>query len=258
MFEISSMDVGAADVFAADVLNDNAGVGGGLLEDLEQRRLAWETAAYRTSNLALYAVLAECLAYAGELDTAAAKQRADALKRFCETRGYVYKADAPLATRVVRAVFGNIDRRRVCTYSLVLREAQRQQVLYTDLATWIEQSGGVQEIRVSQSATFISPKQKADIARQDAEQSPELAVIKTEALSLLADAERMGEDCVLLARQQADGSFVVRAVLRTAGLVSAAYTALYAQQKAAQCDAALQRQAANDADGAVVAMGQAA
>jgi hypothetical protein len=255
MLNISSLNVPAADVFAADVLNDNASVGGGLLEDLEQRRKLWETAAYRTSNLALYAVLAECLAYAGELDPAAAKQRAQALQCFYLSRGYAYKADAPLATRVVRAVFGNIDRRRVCTYSLVLREALRQRVLPTELAGWIEQSGGVQEIRVSQSATFISPKQKAQIALDAVEQLPELAVIKTEALSLLADAERMGEDCVLLARQQADGSFVVRAVLRTAGLVSAAYTALYAQQKPAKSDAALQRQAANDADGAV---GQAA
>jgi hypothetical protein len=66
----------------------------------------------------------------------------------------------------------------------VLREAQQQQVLPTELVTWIERSGGVQEIRVSQSATFISPKQKADFVREDVEQLPELAVIKTEALSL--------------------------------------------------------------------------
>jgi hypothetical protein len=230
-----------------------------MLADLETQRVVWEEGAYRTSNQALYALLAHCLALAQTNTPEEAKQRNAALAAFYQSRGYApAKSSTPPATRIVKAVFGGVDRRRLSTYSLVLREAQRQLVLPTELAGWIERMGGVQEIRVSQSASFISPKQKAQIALDAVEQSPELAVIKTEALSLLADAERMGEDCVLLARQQADGSFVVRAVLRTAGLVSAAYTALYAQQKAAQCDAALQRQAANDADGAVVAVGQAA
>jgi hypothetical protein len=45
-----------------------------------------------------------------------------------------------------------VDRRRLSTYSLVLREAIKQKVLATQLAEWIEQNGGIQEIRLSQSA----------------------------------------------------------------------------------------------------------
>jgi hypothetical protein len=38
-----------------------------LLQSLEADRLQWETGAYRTSNQSLYALLARCLEYSGEL-----------------------------------------------------------------------------------------------------------------------------------------------------------------------------------------------
>lgn len=225
-----------------------------VLGNMEAKRIAWEDGAYRTSNQALYAVLADCLTFAGELsDVALAKARSAALEAFYKERGYRYKKETPLATRVVRAVFGGIDRRRVSSYSLVLREAQKQKVFVQNLAQWIEDNGGIQEIRLSQSATFLSPKMKARTAQTDAAGLPDLAVVKSEALAEMTDADFMGEDCVLLARQNTDGSYAVRAVLRSSGLVSAAYTALYAQQKQAKADAAKEKQAANDADGGLAA-----
>jgi hypothetical protein len=225
-----------------------------VLGNMEAKRIAWEDGAYRTSNQALYAVLADCLTFAGELsDSALAKARSAALEAFYKERGYRYKKETPLATRVVRAVFGGIDRRRVSTYSLVLREAQKQKVFVQNLAQWIEDNGGIQEIRLSQSATFLSPKMKAQTAQAASDALPDLAVVKSEALAEMTDADFMGEDCVLLARQNTDGSYAVRAVLRSSGLVSAAYTALYAQQKQVKADAAKEKQAANDADGSLAA-----
>jgi hypothetical protein len=94
---------------------------------------------------------------------------------------------------------------------------------------------------------------KAQTAQTDAAALPDLAVVKSEALAEMTDADFMGEDCVLLARQNTDGTYAVRAVLRSSGLVSAAYTALYAQQKQAKADAAKEKQAANDADGGLAA-----
>ena len=224
-----------------------------VLANLEMKRVVWEEGVYRTSNQALYELLAECLIFSGEVSFAQHKERNAELKAFYAQRGWRYKEDAPLATRVVRAVFGSIDRRRVSTYSLVLREAMKQHILPTDLAQWIEGKNGIQEIRLSQSATFVSPKTKAETARQGFDMLAELAVVKTEALSLMADADFMGNDCVLLAQQQADGSFAVRAVLRQEGLVNAAFTALYAQQKAGTAATTKEMQAANDADGAAKA-----
>ena len=204
-----------------------------VLADLETERETWEQGAYRTSNLALYAVLAKCLAIAQADTPELAKQRNAGLEAFYKQRGYSYKKDAPPATRVVKAVFGNVDRRRLSTYSLVLREAIKQKVLATQLAEWIEQNGGIQEIRLSQSATFVKPAAKVEKAKESFDTLPELATVKSEALSLLADGDFMGECCVLIAEQSANGSFVVRGFTRAGGAVNAAFAALYAEQKKA-------------------------
>ena len=230
-----------------------------LLGDMEAKRITWEQGAYRTSNSELYAVLAESLSYCGELVLEQAKERSVALERFYKERSYSYKKDAPLVTRVIRAVFGNIDRRRISTYSLVLRQAQKDRVQAADLAQWIEDNGGVQEIRLGKSATYISPKAKADIAKAlVAGHGSFIGIASSELLSHVADADFMGEACVLLAEQQADGSFGIRAVLRNEGLVNAAYTALYGKQQVALAEAKATIEAANDADGAVATQAKAA
>ncbi len=222
----------------------------GLLNDMEAQRIKWEDGVYRKSNAALYEVLAECLQFAGDLTTEDAKERTKALEEFYKSRNYKLRKDTPLVSRVLRAVFGDADRRRISTYSLVLRQAKKSNVPYKALANWIEENGGVQEIKLARSASFVSPKQKAEIAQQSFDSLTTLAEVKTEALSLLADADFVGEDCVLLAQQLADGSFAIRALLRSGAAVNAAFTALYAQKKTNTEDAIKERKAANDADGA--------
>jgi hypothetical protein len=205
-----------------------------VLADLETQRVIWEEGVYRTSNQALYALLAHCLAIAQADTPEQAKQRNAALAAFYQSRGYApAKSSTPPATRVVKAVFGAVDRRRLSTYSLVLREAIKQQVLAINLADWIEQNGGIQEIRLGQSATFIKPSAKAEIAKQAFGSLPELATVKSESLTLLADADFMGECCVLIAEQAANGSFIVRGLTRAGGAVNAAFAAMYADQKKA-------------------------
>jgi len=252
-------------VNTAVVLNDNAVSTVGtyanavnLLAGLEARRITWEQGAHRTSNSELYAVLAECLSYCGELVLEQAKERSAALERFYKERCYAYKKESPLVTRVVRAVFGNIDRRRISTYSLVLRQAQKAKVQFADLAQWIDDNGGVQEIRLSRSATFVSPKQKAEIAKSIVDSKSFLGLAKSELLSHIADADFLGDACVLLAEQQADGSFGIRAVLRNEGLVNAAYVALYSRQQGVLASLKAEVKAANDADGTVVTETKAA
>ena len=253
-------------VNTAVVLNDNAVTTVGtyanavnLLAGMEAKRITWEQGAYRTSNSELYSVLAECLSYCGELVLEQAKDRSAALERFYKERGYTYKKESPLVTRVVRAVFGNIDRRRISTYSLVLRQAQKAKVQFADLSQWIEDNGGVQEIRLGKSATYISPKAKAEIAKAAiAGRKSFLGIAKSELLSHVADADFMGDACVLLAEQQADGSFGIRAVLRNEGVVNAAYAALYGKQHEVLAEAQATIAAANDADGAVATQTQAA
>jgi hypothetical protein len=222
-----------------------------LLASMEAKRISWEQGAYRTSNLELYKVLAECLLFAGELSVSESKQRSTALEAFFTERGYKYKKDSHIIARVVRAVFGNIDRRRISTYVLVLRQAQKSKVEATQLAQWIEDNHGIQEIKLARSATFISPTAKASIAKADFENLPVLAIAKSEQLSQLADAGFVGEDCVLIAQQLADGGFAIRALVRKEGAVNAAFTALYGDIKSQEVAAKKEVNAANDADGAI-------
>jgi hypothetical protein len=200
------------------------------LIDLESKRQQWETTVHRTSNQQLYALLAECYVYGGELPFDQAKQRSAVLADFCQQRGYVVKKESPLLTRVVKAVFGNVDRRRISTYSLVLRSAKAANVLPTNLAQWIEDNGGVQEIKLAHSDTYVSPKAKAEKAQSTLAAVSSLAVVSSSALTKLADGDFMGEECVLVAQQQPDGSFAIKALTRSATALNAALLAVYGQQ----------------------------
>jgi hypothetical protein len=202
------------------------------LNKLEEKRKLWETTAYRTSNQQLYALLADCLEYGCVLDLAESKIRNKELDTFFAERSYTVKRESPLFSRIAKAVFGNIDRRRISTYSMVLRSAQKAGINPSNLAEWIETNGGIQEIRLARSDSYVSPKQKADKAKLSFSDLPNLAVAK-DGLALLADAEHVGTECVLLAEQQADGSFHIKALTRSATAVNAALTALYAAQAAA-------------------------
>ena len=155
-------------------------------------------------------------------------------------------------TRIARAVFGDIDRRRISTYSLVLRAAKKEEVSALNLAAWIEERGGVQEIRLARSATFVSPKEKAELAQHSYEQLPTLATVKSEALAIEFDADNTGKECVLLATLLDDGNYAIKAVLNKGAAVNAAFAALYAQHSEQQRAAEKELKAANDADGAVL------
>ena len=200
------------------------------LTEMEAKRQQWEITAYRTSNQQLYAVLADCLAYGATLPFAAAKMREKELEQFLASRGYVVKKDSPLLTRIVKAVFGNVDRRRISSYSLVLRTAQKAGITAYELADWIEQCGGIQEVRLARSANYVSPKSKAAQARSTLSSLQNLATAKGK-LAEQADAEYLGSECVLLAEQLADGSFGIKALIRSSGVVNAALAALYSEQK---------------------------
>lgn len=200
---------------------------------LEAERVTWEQGVYRTSNLALYALLAKCYVLATLTDKDLVKKRNAELEAFYRERGYQYKKDAPPASRVVKAVFGPIARSRLSTYSIVLRAAQKEGVQSDDLAQWIEAQGGIQAIKLKQSPNFVKPADKAKHANTQLSALPSLANVKTEALAKFADGDFVGESCVLIAEQNADGSFDIKAVVRSGGALTAALGSVYSEQKKA-------------------------
>ena len=75
-----------------------------------------------------------------------------------------------------------------------------------------------------------------------------LGTASSEMLSLTADADFMGDTCVLLAEQNSQGGFDIKVVIRNASVVKAAFAAMYSKQQEVTAEAKRVVDAANDAE----------
>lgn len=216
------------------------------IEQLVNEREVWEQGVMRTSNEQLYALLEKCYALYGEIcvgDANAVKLR-DALNDFVNMKGYAFLKSTHTLTKIVKCVFG-VDRRRVSVYSLVLREALAQKIAAKDLAAFISKCGGVEEVRRSKSATAITPKQKAVLGK-NAVSGNKLAVISSDKLAEGLDMAKAGEDLIAIVTQQADGSFIVRALVHSQSVLNAALACAYSASKGVVQNDTANKAAAND------------
>ena len=206
-----------------------------VLEQLEDERKQWEFGVYRKSNLALYAILAKCLAHAQPVeDKTAAKKRMSVLDAFCKSRNYVVGNDTPLATKVVRAVFGNVDRRRVSTYSLVVRAALDEKVNANDMVQWIDAKGGIEEIRLGGGKELLSDNDKIEKVKQYFETEPALGPVHSDLLNANGwNSELIGKYCLLVAECEAEGTYLVHEIVTADAAIKAAMLSVFAAKKKA-------------------------
>jgi hypothetical protein len=198
------------------------------LDTMEAKRISWENNEYKASNIVLYNLLADCLAFSRPLEPKIAKYRNMKLEAFFTQRQYNWKKDAKLSAKVIRAVFGDIDRKRLSTYAIVIDAALQAKVDPANLPAWITKEGGVQSIKLAKSTTFISPKVERKL---ETKKESGLASVRSEALSLLADADNAGQNCVFIATQETDGSFTILSLTRKSSALDAAYLAVYTDEK---------------------------
>lgn len=214
----------AADVFVANYKR---------IEQLIVEREVWENGVVRTCNEQLYALLAKCYTLYAEMcgGTTQAAALRGALEDVIAKKGYStsFNKKTHTLTKIVKCVFG-VDRRRVSAYSLVLREALAQKIDAAGIASFIADAGGVEEVRRSKSATATTPKQRAELGKQ-AVGSTQLAVVSGAKLSEQIDCAKVGNDLVAIVTQQADGSFVVRALVHSQSVLDAAYASAYSENK---------------------------
>lgn len=202
-----------------------------LLNTLEDECNSWVNGSYKKSNDELYQLLANCFEFCGQLNKRDSKQRLNSLKQFYEVKKYRFNEDASLAKKVVGAVFGNIDRRRIGTYAVVLEAAKKAKIERKRLPEWIEQQGGIEEIRLSQSKNFISPAAKSQFVSENFSALPSLGIFKSDKLSFKTDSDKNGKNCIFLAKQKADGSFDIRQIIYNTSVVKAAYVSMYKEHK---------------------------
>lgn len=123
-------------------------------------RESWEVGAYKASNDELYDILAA--AYKLYLHLVASKDHGEhkTFANLLKAHKVECQSNTPLHTKVVRLVFAT-SRQRAYTYGRVLFAARNVPVAQTDLANWIRENGGVEEIKVKSSGQQ-SPSEKAE------------------------------------------------------------------------------------------------
>ena len=229
------------------------------LVSAERERKAWENGIYVEANKQLYAVLARCYAFVmSDSSIDGIKARSSALMAFYAERGYTYRQSTPLASRVVRAVFGNVDRRRISTYSIVIRRAMALQIETKDFAEWIDTNGGVQEVRLGRSATYVSKKDKALSVAKQWKNMQTLAIASDDRLRMQRVRDNDNKHCLLVAMQNKDGTYAIKGVVHTKGIVEQAMATLLSsmneeERSVAKAKQQVDSEAANDAEVKVAA-----
>lgn len=221
------------------------------LETLIADRKAWEENVYKKSNEQLYELLQRCYLYYHSLCGLLQKDAHEQFLNYFVANGFSANNTTHLITKVVRVVFNDksMDRRRVSTYSLVLRAAHKQvmdgKIKKDAIAKYISLQGGVEQIRLAKSPTALTPKQKACEAAKM--QALDLAVVESEQLSQSIVVTKNDTYAVLLAMQNADGTFAVRSVIYNDGVVNSALAAFYGKQKSLN-DAAKEQGKVSDSE----------
>jgi hypothetical protein len=214
------------------------------IENLVAQREQWQQNAFRTSNDQLYSLLQSCYSLYKSMEgtDTGAKAMRDQLKAYIDSKGYTFKKTTHTIAKLIKCVFGVEDRRRISTYTLVLRSALARKTGVLEVVNFIRDEGGIEEIRLAKSPTALSTKQKAQVASNSVS-ARSLASVSSDALGTMLDAGKVGSNTLLIGTWQADGSIVVRAVVNSDTAMNAALASQYSVIKASEKEQA----AANDA-----------
>lgn len=198
---------------------------------LRDERQTWNDTVYKTSNDMLYGVLQQCYAMYFDMcgkSTEAAALR-EALAKHIEERKIKTLPSTHTMTKIVRCVFDG-DRKRFNTYSRVLQAALAQNKAVNELAQFIVDNGGVDEIYRAKSATALSTADKASYAAT-ALRDRTLATVEEPAITQLLDGAKDGVLHVAIVTQRAGGAIEVNAIVSSEGVLKAALAAYYSAHK---------------------------
>jgi hypothetical protein len=217
------------------------------IAELIAERKVWQHGAFVKSNVELYALLDKCYAFYFDVrgNDKDAKAAREVMNAEIAAKGYRFNEGTHGLTRLVKYVFEGFDRRRVSAYSLVLREALTQKKKAGEIPAFITQGGGVEEIRRRKSPTAKTPQQKVELGKQ-AVSGEQLAVVSGGKLAEKIDIANVGNDLVAIVTQQADGSLIVRALVKSQSVLNAALACAYSASKVVVETDNTNKAAAND------------
>ena len=205
------------------------------LKSLESARINWETVELAQSNNRLYGILKQAYSFylvmKQDESKEVRKEKQEALDAFIAERGYVnsFGATTHDMTRVVKCVFG-VDRRRVSAYSIALREALRQEVGSDDLVAFLQDNGGVEQIRMGGTKPLSATK-RAELVKAEVSEAV-ISKVKFDAETVKANADWVDKQVVFVATYLPTGEFEVNAVVKHDGAVRTALAAYYTLARA--------------------------
>lgn len=203
------------------------------LKSMETARISWETTELAASNNRLYSILAQAYSFylvmKQDQSKDVRKTQLEAIENFIAERNYTFTPSTHDMTRVVKCVFGT-DRRRVSAYSIALREALRQEVAAADLIEFLEDNGGVEQIRLGGTKPLSQTKRAERVKDEVVER--ELGKIKFDASTIAVDADWTDKQVVIIATYLPTGEFAANAVIRHDGAVNSALSAFYSLKQA--------------------------
>lgn len=202
---------------AADIAFTNATVQS--LDGLLARRQQWEATDYKKANDGLYALLADCLALFNQqfMSADATGQKALRIELTAKLKadGVKVQKTTPTLTMFVRYVFGS-DRKRAHGYAYVLKAAISHGVAAKDLAGYIVQEGGIEEVKRKMVLSEESLAKRAVLEAAKIAVKSGVEVASTAPLAQVALAGVTGEYAVLIARPTPDGMVSIVGVLSEA------------------------------------------
>ena len=200
------------------------------LRTLAAAKTDWEQKAYKTSNDLLYGMLQQCYAYYQQMcvNNSEGQAAREGLEDYIAEKGYVFTKSTHNITKIVKCIFG-ADRRRVSAYSIALRRAHAENKSVMDIAAFIAENGGVEELRLPKS-NALTPKQKAEQGGATIG-SQHLGKLKTPELSLKLDPSNISKQVVLVATQGADGELTINAIVSSQAALDAALASYYTSTK---------------------------
>lgn len=178
------------------------------LDRLSANCISWEKTSFKKANEELYGLLAHCLAifetrfkHASDEDRAALRK--EVLARLQARNIRVVKQSATL-TMFVRLLF-NSDRKRANSYAYVLTAAMTHGVTSAELAQWITQTGGIEEVKRRHLVKPETAQRQAELAQTRQRLESEIAQAHDVPLAQVALNGLEGDYVLLLARPNGDG-----------------------------------------------------
>jgi hypothetical protein len=214
------------------------------LEALEAEREKWEKTELAASHKRLYEMLTKCYAFYLRMKTGNSiderEQTRKGLETFIKARGYDFQQSTHDMNRVVKAVFGGVDRRRVSAYGLALRAAlvagplnsknKPTPLLESQLSSWLEEKGGVEEVRLGSKNKGMTPTARAEKV-ETVVRAKKLMTFAVDEAVMQFDTNDTDKPMVLIATYRPTGEFDLHAVVKNASAVTAALAAYYSDNK---------------------------